>query len=166
MEYTTCYETSVRFPTNVKLLWECVDWLYSEMKLTCKHLKIPTPRRKYLKQKDKYSAYSCKRHKRIQQRIVLTRSLIHLLNKIVDLQLDIEKQYKHKLTFPGRYYKRFKTIQKILVQQKEMFASNTTSFPDRIVSIDKDYIRPIIRGKETKKSRIWRESEYDTSRWH
>lgn len=151
LEDATCYETSVRFPTNVKLLWECVDWLYSEMKLTCKYLKIPTPRTKYLKQKDRYSAYSRKRHKRIQQRVVLTRSLLHLLNKIVDLQLDIEHQYKHKLAFPGRYYDRFNTIQKILSQQKEMFASNTTSIPDRIVSIDKDYIRPIVRGKETKK---------------
>ncbi len=32
-----------------------------------------------------------------------------------------------------------------------MFASNTTSIPEQIVSIDKNYIRPIIRGKETKK---------------
>ena len=122
------------------------------MKLTCKHLKIPKPRTKYLKQKDKYSAYSRKRHKRIQQRIVLTRSLLHLLNKIINIQMDIENQYKHKLTFPGRYYKRFNTIQKILLQQKEMlFASNTTSIPERIVSIDKDYISPFVRGKETKK---------------
>ena len=28
LEDATCYETSVRFPTNVKLLWECVDCLY------------------------------------------------------------------------------------------------------------------------------------------
>ncbi len=25
LEDATCYETSVRFPTNVKLLWECVE---------------------------------------------------------------------------------------------------------------------------------------------
>ena len=26
----TCYESHLRYPTNVKLLWECVDWLYGE----------------------------------------------------------------------------------------------------------------------------------------
>ena len=151
LEDATCYETSLRNPTNVKLLWESVNWLHSQMKLTCKYLKIRTPRSKYLKQKDRYSSYSRKRHKRIQERIVLTRSLLHLLDKIVELQDNIEREYQDKLTFPKRYYDRFNTIKKILVQQSEMFQTNTTSIPERIVSIDKNHIRPIIRGKETKK---------------
>ena len=27
----TCYESEVRFPTNQKLLWECVQWNYKQM---------------------------------------------------------------------------------------------------------------------------------------
>ncbi len=27
----TCYESSVRYPTNVKLLWESVDWCYGQL---------------------------------------------------------------------------------------------------------------------------------------
>ncbi len=53
LEDATCYESYIRYPTNVKLLWESVDWMYGQMKLTCKYLKIPTPRTKYLEQKDK-----------------------------------------------------------------------------------------------------------------
>jgi len=151
LEDATCYETSMRHPTNVKLLWECIDWLHGQMKLTCKYLKIRTPRTKYLKQKDRYLSYSRKRHKRVQERIVLNRSLLHLLNKIVNLQGEIEKQYNDRLSFPIRYYKRFGVIKKILSQQKEMFETGTTRVPDKILSIDKNYIRPIIRGKETKK---------------
>ena len=52
LEDATCYESYIRYPTNVKLLWECVDWMYGQMKLSCKYLKIPTPRTKYLEQKD------------------------------------------------------------------------------------------------------------------
>jgi len=44
LEDATCYESYIRHPSDVKLLWECVDWMYCQMKLTCKHLKIPTPR--------------------------------------------------------------------------------------------------------------------------
>ena len=41
LEDATCYESYMRFPTNVKLLWECVDWMQGQMKQTCKYLKIP-----------------------------------------------------------------------------------------------------------------------------
>ena len=58
LEDATCYETSMRHPTNVKLLWECVGWSYSQLKLMCKYLKIRTPRTKYLDQTTKYANYS------------------------------------------------------------------------------------------------------------
>ena len=56
LEDATCYESYVHYPTNVKLLWESVDWMYGQMKLTCKYLNIPTPSTKYLEQKEKYFA--------------------------------------------------------------------------------------------------------------
>ena len=34
LEDATCYETYMRYPTNVKLLWESVDWMYGQLKLT------------------------------------------------------------------------------------------------------------------------------------
>ncbi len=37
--YATCYESSVRYPTNQKSLWEAVDWSYYQMKLICKYVK-------------------------------------------------------------------------------------------------------------------------------
>ena len=58
LEDATCYESDMRYPTNVKLLWESVDWIYHQMKMTCKYLKIRTPRTKYLEQKDKYYSYA------------------------------------------------------------------------------------------------------------
>jgi len=51
LEDATCYESYIRYPSDVKLLWECVEWMHGQLKLTRKHLKIPTPRTKYLNKK-------------------------------------------------------------------------------------------------------------------
>ncbi|MCF8381819.1 MAG: transposase [Bacteroidales bacterium] len=151
LEDATCYESYIRYPTNVKLLWESVDWMYSQMKLTCKYLKIRTPRTKYLEQKDRYLSYSRKRRKSHKQTRVRTRSLLYLLDKLIAIQDQIDKEYEGEMNFPKRYYIRRKVIKKVLIRQNEMFTLKSVSVPDRIVSIAKSYIRPIVRGKEVKK---------------
>jgi len=151
LEDATCYESYMRYPTNVKLLWESTEWMYGQLKLTCKYLKIPTPRTKYLKQRDRYFAYSRKRRKSKKERTVLSRSLLHLLNKLIEEQDKIEDQYRIHIKFPEKYRKRRRVIRKVLSQQQEMFTTGNYSIPDKIVSISKSYVRPIVRGKETKK---------------
>jgi hypothetical protein len=151
LEDATCYESYMRFPTNVKLLRESTDWMYGQLKLTCKHLRIPTPRTKYLEQKEKYLAYMRMRKKPWKQTIKRTRSLLHLLNKLIEELDKIEDQQRIYLKFPEKYYQKRRVIRKVLAQQQEMFSSGTHSIPDRIVSISKSYIRPIVRGKELKK---------------
>ena len=145
----TCYETAMRYPTNVKLLWESVDWCYGQLKLSCKYLKIRTPRTKYLKQKERYSYYSRKRRKSKKERRVLTRSLLHLLGKLLFLLEEIQRNHPDEFTMPARYYRQVKIITRVLSQQQEIFETGK-SVPDRIVSLSKSYIRPIVRGKEVK----------------
>jgi len=145
----TCYETSMRYPTNVKLLWESVDWCFGQLKLNCKYLKIRTPRTKFLKQKDRYSNYSRKRRKSRKERKVLTRSLLHLLGKLLSLLEDIEQNHSSDFNMPARYYQQIGIITRVLTQQHEIFETGQ-SVPDRIVSLSKAYIRPIVRGKEVK----------------
>ena len=149
LEDATCYETSMRYPTNVKLLWECVEWSYGQMKLMCKYMKIRKPRTKYLDQKEIYSIYSRKRKKLRKETKSRTRSLLYLLDKIVHLLDNIEEKHKEKLELPKKYYTRIKVIKTVLAQQQEMFITGS-SIPGRIVSIAKSYIRPIVRGKESK----------------
>ena len=146
----TCYETDMRYPTNVKLLWECTHWVYQQLKLTCKHLKIRMPRNKYLEQADKYLQYSRKRKKSHKETTVRTRSLLYLLEKLLTIQDGLGAQNSANMDFPQKYYQRMNTIHKILTQQQTMFETGE-SVKGRILSIDKSYIRPIVRGKETKK---------------
>ena len=149
LEDATCYESYMRYPTNVKLLWESVDWMYGQMKRTCRDLKILTPRTKYLEQKDKYFVYMRMRKKPWKQTRKRTRSLLHLLNKLIELQDKIEDQHRIWVKFPEKYYKKRRVIRKVLSQQTKIFKTGK-SVPDRIVSISKSYIRPIVRGKEVK----------------
>jgi hypothetical protein len=150
MEDATCYETSMRYPTNVKLLWESTEWSYNQLKLICKYLKIRMPRNKYEEQRDKYNNYSRKRKKINKETIKRTRSLLYLLGKLLGLLREIENQYQDQLDLPEKYHERIKVIRKVLKQQQEIFETGNNSVPDRIVSISKSYIRPIVRGKETK----------------
>jgi hypothetical protein len=149
LEDATCYETSMRFPTNVKLLWECTDWSYGQLKMICKLLKIRVTRTKYLDQKEKYTSYSRKRKKLHQQTRVRIRSLLHLLAKLIDLLDEVEGLHQKSVTLSNKYKERLKIVKQVLAQQQEMFVTGK-SVPDRIVSIAKSYIRPIVRGKEVK----------------
>lgn len=145
----TCYETWMRYPTNVKLLWESVDWSYGQMVRMCKYLKIRTPRNKYPEQREKYMNYSRKRKKTKKETTVRIRSLLYLLDKLLGLLKEIEQQQEHRLEMPKQYYQRIRTIKTVLKQQQQMFETGE-SVPGRIVSLSKSYIRPIVRGKEVK----------------
>ena len=57
----------------------------------------------------------------------------------------INSSYGNRLTLSSDYQRRFSVIQTVLEQGKNLFAGQKVS--DRIVSIDRHYLRPIIRGK-------------------
>ena len=146
MTVATCYESHMRFPTDMKLLWESLEWLYRHICKHCGEVGIRRPRNKYADVARSYLSY-CKKRKASRTRM-LKRRMIRLLEKSslyrgmkfiesTGLHSDI-----HKIT--GN----LSVIRKVLVQEKEMFEGRKVS--DRIVSIDRHYVRPIVRGKETK----------------
>ena len=79
---------------------------------------------------------------------MLKRRMIRLLEKLISQRDGIHCRYGTSLRYTQDYRKRLSIIRKILVQEKEMFEGKKIS--DRIVSIDRHYVRPIVRGKETK----------------
>ena len=106
LEDAACYETYMRYPTNIKLLWESIDWMQGQLKRSCKYLKIPTPQTKYLEQKDKYFAYMRKRRKPWKETVKRTRSLLYLLGKLI-YELDkIDDQYRIHIKYPEKYYEK------------------------------------------------------------
>ena len=149
MTDATCYESSLRFPTSVKLLWECVDWLHGQLKGIIKGLRLRMPRNKYDKQRGRYRVYSRKRRRTAKDTRVLSRSLLHLLAKLIGQIQDTIRVNAQHIHLSALFHKRFSIIQKILRQQTLHFEGKQVK--GLIVSIDKDYIRPIVRGKESKR---------------
>lgn len=143
----TCYESHLRYPTDVKLLWECVDWLYGKMRLICHQSDLPLPRTKYLKWKKRYVSYSKMRRKTSKKRNAITRSLLLLLDKLNGILNKLDKGRAHK--FPASYHRRRSACKKVFEQQATKFKEGV-NLQHRIVSIDRPYIRPIVRGKEIK----------------
>jgi len=144
----TCYESEVRYPTNQKLLWESVQWTFNQTRNICKHLKIKQPRTKYIKWERRYINFSKMRRKTNKKRNALTRSLLHLLNKLNTFLDNLEKGYTFEM--PSKYYENRSIIKKIHQQQYGLFVKGINP-KNRIVSISKSYLRPIVRGKEIKK---------------
>ena len=148
MTDATCYESHLRFPTDVKLLWEGIVWLHRHLCKHCRRLHIQRPRNKYLDVSRAYLAYSKLRKRRKSQTRMITRRLLQLLEKLLDRLEQIHSSYRDRLTLSSDYQRRFSVIQTVLEQGKNLFAGKKVS--NRIVSIDRHYLRPIIRGKETK----------------
>ena len=63
MTDATCYESHLRFPTDMKLLWESIEWLYRHICGHCRELGIRRPRNKYADVSESYLSY-CKKRKR------------------------------------------------------------------------------------------------------
>jgi hypothetical protein len=146
----TCYETFMRYPTDIKLMWECVHWLHYRMIDFCKELGIRRPRNKFLDVSKAYLSYSKKRKNNVKRskKKSLTRRLKQLLEKLLGQINFILKEHGKRLTLTPDFRKRLSTIGNIMLQQKLIFDGNKVS--NRTVSVDKPYIRPIVRGKETK----------------
>ena len=149
----TCYESEMRYPTDQKLLWECNEKVYSIMCAVCQRLGIHRPRTKFLDVEKASLAYVKQRkHSKSQQRKIIRR-LIRLLGKILQ---EIRKTCRNHDDMEDVLTVKEKNVMEIVTkvyrQQKNHFENDNPreSIPDRIVSISKPYVRPIVRGKEVK----------------
>ena len=146
----TCYESEMRYPTDQKLLWECCEKSYSVMCVVCQRLGIHRPRTKYLDvEKANLTYVKQRKHSKSQQRKIIRR-LIKLSGKILAEIRKVCREQEDVLT--DKEKSAMETITKVYRQQKSHFENDNPreSIPDRIVSLAKPYVRPIVRGKEVK----------------
>lgn len=146
----TCYESYIRYPTDVKLLWECCQFIYEKLLFKyCKLLGQKRPRSKYLEQKKRQLSYARRKKKSYKLGSKRKKSLLYLLEKgLSQLQELLNAAGRPLLNDPQRAY--LKTVKEVLHQQKWMQQNPGKSAKDRIVSLSRPYVRPIVRGKENK----------------
>ena len=155
MMYTdaTCYESEMRYPTDPKLLWEGIEKAYEMMCELSARLGIHRPRTKFIDvQKANLTYKKQRKHSKSQTR-KMTRRLLELLGKILKEIREMERDYeKAETLLTAREKGNLEIITKMYRQQKNHFQIKDCreSIPDRILSINKPYVRPIVRGKESK----------------
>lgn len=146
----TCYESYIRYPTDVKLLNECLRFIYDkQIILICESLKIPKPILvKYEALKKEFLSFSKKKKKAKKQIKALISKLLKLLNHgLRSLRSIVEKNEKAKSKL-NRV--KISQIETIIEQQTFHYNNPQEPIKSRIVSIAKPHVRPIVRGKENK----------------
>ena len=127
MTDATCYESHMRFPTDMKLLWESLEWLYRHICKHCGELGIRRPRNKYKNVAESYLSYCKKRRRKASRTRMLKRRMIGLLEKLL-IQMDgIHSEHGTLLRYTQDYRKRLSIIRKVLVQEKELFEGRRNS---------------------------------------
>lgn len=146
----TCYESYVRYPTDVKLLNESLEFIYGKQIIPiCESHKILKPSlAKYEALKKDILSYSKKkkRPKKATKKLIFRllqlvkhglKSLKSIVNKNKKAQVNIDRS-------------RIALIEKVVEQQTFHYQKPQEPVKDRIISLAKPYVRPIVRGKENK----------------
>lgn len=146
----TCYESGIRYPTDCKLLWECCEEVYAIIQRERKSLRLRKSRCRFEKMKRKiYLPYQKLRKKSKRKEKKLRKKLLKFLNRLMELLNELMQM--HKIILSKRKDYRLHTIQKVYEQQHQKAYGNADEkIKDRIVSLYKPYVRPIVRGKEVK----------------
>lgn len=149
MSDATCYESHLRFPTDIKLMWECCEWLYALLHKTCREVGERLPRSKYNDVAKARLAYAKQRKPKKSATRKIQRRLLNLLGKLIAQWNWVCRQYAPLISLTSEQHKRIIAIKEVRRQQTDHF--NKKDVKHRIVSIDRPYIRPIVRGKENKR---------------
>ena len=144
----TVYESSVRYPTDAKLIWESIVKFHGLLEQKRKRLKLRRSRSNYDKHKKLYLFYQKSRKKGRRKDKKLRKQLLKFMFRLRECLKSLKKKYKFR--YSGKEQKLLVTLQKIYKQQHELLYGDTQKVRRRIVSIHKPYVRPIVRGKETK----------------
>ena len=142
----TCYESYIAYPTDAKLIWKSCNEVFYLVNTMRKQLKLRRSRANHDKHKNNYLSYAKLKKKTKRKNKKLCRSLLKYLDRLLIQMSDLQTKYK----VPKPASSRLKTIEQIKQQQWSIYFGKESKIPHRIVSLHKPYVRPIVRGKETK----------------
>lgn len=148
MQDATCYESRISFPTDVKLIWNCCHQLYQMIQQQRKSFRMRKSRMNYQRQKQFFQSYQKTKKKTRRKEKKVRKKLLKFLLKLLQQITHLDE--KHRLDLSNKEQTKLRTIIKVYEQQHGKLYGQVKEIKDRIVSLSKPYIRPIVRGKETK----------------
>lgn len=152
MSDATVYESQMRYPTDVKLVWECCEYLQQELQKLSERLGAETSSKNFEKKKRLYLDYARRRKKPYRLTKQMRRKLLNFTQKQQDklqvkLNAYLAQNPAQELT---TVFEKLHTIKQIITQQEYLITHKGSKVSDRILSLYKPYVRAIVRGKETK----------------
>jgi IS5 family transposase len=143
----TVFPEHVRYPTDTGLLNEARQWVVGQIKKIGDSVgrKMRTYCRKAQKE---YLAFSKKKNKsrKLVQRT--KKSLLQYLRRNVNqMQSLLEEARQQGIKIEQKVKNRFKVVCKLFDQQFQMYRQKTNRIEERIVSLQRHWTRPIVRGK-------------------
>jgi len=148
-EDATCYESRIEYPTDIKLLWQSCNEIYLLYQRYRKQYKLRISRINYNKYKIFFLNYQRCKKKTKKKEKKLRKQLLKFLHRLLVLSIELKK--KNNIVLSAKQTKRVNTIIKLYNQQHtKAYGDKNEPIKNRIVSLSKPYIRPIVRGKEVK----------------
>lgn len=147
-EDATCYESRIAYPTPVKLVWQSCNSVYLLYTRLRKQHKLRHSRCNYDERKKEFLHYQKAKKKTKRAEKKLLKKLLKFLWRLIGLIHELNTKHPVKLSLKETL--QIRTILKVYAQQHEKVYGKVDKIKDRIVSLNKPYIRPIVRGKEAK----------------
>jgi hypothetical protein len=155
MSDATCYESAVKYPTSVKLLWDSIEWLRVQHLRFIQSFKLKKPDNQYTKLSEDVKAYNRLRRRPKKRTKKIIYQLLRLQERMTAQLQTMLNQYRKDISllqggWSAKDDEKMKLCRTILTQQKALRRDPDSRIPDRICSWAKPYLRPIVRGKENK----------------
>ena len=152
MSDATVYESQMRYPTDVKLLWECCEYLQEELQKRSGLMGVKASCKNFEKKKRMYLDYARRRKKTYRLTKQLRKKLLSFTQKLQDklqgkLNIYLAQVASKELS---SVFEKLHTIKQIITQQEYLIKHKGSKVAHRILSLYKPYVRAIVRGKETK----------------
>ena len=140
----TCAPADVRYPQDFSLLNEAREILETVIFRFCKSYGLPRPRTRCRIAGKNYLALAmCKKRSKNKIRSTIRKQLSFVRRDIGFLEAFMSAGYAPL----KKEIKKLLVIYKVFEQQKYMYENKVHSVENRIVSISKPWLRPIVRGK-------------------
>ena len=141
----TCAPQNIKYPQDIELLNEAREKLEDMICQVSDEYNFYRPRMYREKAKKDYLALAkCRKRSAKKIRKAIRKQLQYICR---DLGYITNLLENNDVTLSCSDAQMLDTLQALYAQQQYMFANNTHSVENRIVSISQPYIRPIVRGK-------------------
>jgi hypothetical protein len=146
------FPVNITYPTDIGLLEKARRWVVDKIKKIKVVGRIKQKVRTYSrKAKDVYLSFSKKRKRTMAEVRRVKKQLIQYLRRKLKQIKGLINQAGEKLGgIKEAFQKKLEVIEQIYQQQWTMLKEKTNQMAERIVSIHRSHIRPIVRGKSGK----------------